>query len=90
MTASVKDGDVKGLNVAGELTEVAMDIGSIIEAVSHTLRRACPEAEAEFREILQWLVADESPLWKGGGKIVGGSVRVVSFIKKGKSNYDDA
>lgn len=52
LTAHAHDGNVSGLNVDGDLIEVVTDIGSIIEAVASALRRACPEAETEFREML--------------------------------------
>ena len=84
LKVKVEGGHATGLNVHGDLEEIAMDIYCLLDAIHCTLLRANPDAAKEFKALVQWTVADGSPVWAGHGEMVSGSARLISFGAKGK------
>ena len=86
LKVEVKGGHAMGLHVSGDLEEIAMDIYCLLDAIHCTLLRANPDAAKEFKTLVQWTVADGSPVWAGQGEIVGGSARLITMTPKGRGN----
>ena len=86
ISVKVEDGHVMGLTAHGDVIEIAMDIGSLAHGILDVLRRADPEgaAEAEFRGAMQWLTADNSPLWTSRGQIISGAATVTTLRPDGR------
>lgn len=82
--AKAFEGHVTGLNASGDMMEVALDIGSIAQALHNVMKKTNPAAAAEFKLMLQWVVSDESPLWASGGEVLSGKASVMTFQRKRK------